>query len=126
MYKGTKANLKHALKLLNKANNNVSDQHEEIENETEPKINVTECIKKQYKKGLIFFSKLSTRITNDIMVGANMAGLCVLIDERFVFSVKFSYIVTYQYICYLEDMQVFGMIGETNKFIETVSEYAHH
>ena len=59
------------------------------------------------------------------MVGANMTGLCVLIDERFIFSVKFSYIVTYQYICYLEDGKVFGMIGDKNTFIESVSEYAH-
>ena len=51
------------------------------------------------------------------MVGQNMAGLCVVVNDRFVFSPKFSYIVTFQYLCLLGENIVFGMLGNNNQWI---------
>ena len=123
--KAPKQNLKFALKLLNKCRNNVFDQKENIEEKTEEKISFPESIKNEYTRGLQLFSRLSTRLTNDIMVGQNMAGLCVLVDDRFIFSPKFSYIVTFQYISFLEEKIVYGMLGNNNKWVETISHYSN-
>ena len=59
------------------------------------------------------------------MVGQHMAGLCVLVNDRFIFSPKFSYIVTVQYLSLLEEKIVFGMLGNNNQWVETVSHYGN-
>ena len=123
--KAPKQNQKFALKLLNKCRNNMYDQTENIEEKTEEKKHFPESINNHYKRGLTLFSRLSTRITNDIMVGQNMAGLCVLVNDRFIFSPKFSYIVTFQYLSLLEEKIVFGMLGNNNQWVETVSHYGN-